>query len=85
MFCDDIMKGEHRGTRVGGRSEIWLRGFHEADKTWGSFPRRSRNTPCQRLLLLHVVGGHGAIKKRAVALMVGMVDVGLLGEVGSCC
>ena len=34
-----------------------------------------------RLLLLHAVGGHGAIKKRAVALRVGMV-VELLGESG---
>ena len=34
------------------------------------------------LWLLHAVGGHGAIKERAVALMVGMVDVGLLGESG---
>ena len=34
-----------------------------------------------RLLLLHAVGGHGAIKKRAVALRIGMV-VGLLGENG---
>ena len=34
------------------------------------------------LLLLHVVGGHGAIKKDAVWLMDGMVDVGLLGESG---
>ena len=32
-----------------------------------------------RLLLLHAVGGHGAIKNKAVALRVGMV-VGLLGE-----
>ena len=32
-----------------------------------------------QLLLLQVVGGHGAIRKRAVALRVGMV-VGLLGE-----
>ena len=31
------------------------------------------------LLLLQVVGGHGAIRKRAVALRVGMV-AGLLGE-----
>ena len=38
-----------------------------------------------RLLLLQVVGGHGTVKKRAVVLMVGMVDVDLLGEVGSCC
>ena len=37
-----------------------------------------------RLLLLHAVGGHGAIKNKAVALRVGMV-VKLLGEVGSCC
>ena len=34
------------------------------------------------LLLLQVVGGHGAIKKEAVWLMDGMVDVGLLGESG---
>ena len=34
-----------------------------------------------RLLLLHVVGGHGAIKKDAVWLVDGMV-VGLLGESG---
>ena len=32
------------------------------------------------LLLLQVVGGHGAIRKETVLLMVGMVDVGLLGE-----
>ena len=31
------------------------------------------------LLLLHAVGGHGAIKNKAVALRVGMV-VELLGE-----
>ena len=31
---------------------------------------------------MHVEGGHGAIKKRAVALMEGMVDVGLLGKSG---
>ena len=34
------------------------------------------------LLLLQVVGGHGAIKKVAVWLIDGMVDVGLLGESG---
>ena len=34
------------------------------------------------LLLLQVVGGHGAIRKETVELMVGMVDVGLLGEDG---
>ena len=34
------------------------------------------------LLLLQVVGGHGTIKKDAVWLMDGMVDVGLLGESG---
>ena len=34
------------------------------------------------LLLLHVEGGHGAIKKDAVWLIDGMVDVGLLGESG---
>ena len=33
-----------------------------------------------RLLLLHVVGGHGAIKNRVVELMVGMVVVGLFGR-----
>ena len=32
------------------------------------------------LLLLHVEGGHGTIKKDAVWLIDGMVDVGLLGE-----
>ena len=32
------------------------------------------------MLLLHVEGGHGAIRKDAVWLMDGMVDVGLLGE-----
>ena len=31
------------------------------------------------MLLLHVVGGHGAIKNKAVVLRVGMV-AGLLGE-----
>ena len=35
-----------------------------------------------QLLLLHVVGGHGAIRNKAVELRVGMVDVGLLGESG---
>ena len=34
-----------------------------------------------RLLLLHAVGGHSAIKNRAVALRVGMV-VGVLGGSG---
>ena len=34
------------------------------------------------LLLLQVVGGHGAIKKDAVWLIDGMVDVGLWGESG---
>ena len=34
------------------------------------------------LLLLQVVGGHGAIKKDAVWLMDGMVDVGMLGKRG---
>ena len=34
-----------------------------------------------QLLLLHAVGGHGAIKNRAVALRVGMA-VDLLGESG---
>ena len=34
------------------------------------------------MLLLHVVGGHGAIKNKVVELMVGIVDVGLLGESG---
>ena len=48
MFRDDIVKGDRRGTRVGGRSEIRSRGFREADKTWGSFPRRSGNTPHHR-------------------------------------
>ena len=35
-----------------------------------------------QLLLLHAVGGHGAIKNKAVVLMDGIVDVGLLGESG---
>ena len=34
------------------------------------------------LLWLQVVGGHGAIKKDAVWLRDGMLDVGLLGEDG---
>ena len=34
------------------------------------------------LLLLQVVGGHGVMRKDAVWLMDGMVDVGLLGESG---
>ena len=34
------------------------------------------------LLLLQVVGGHGAIRNKAVELMDGMLDVGLLGESG---
>ena len=34
------------------------------------------------MLLLQVVGGHGAIRKDVVWLMDGMVDVGLLGESG---
>ena len=44
--------------------------------------KASRTNGLLRLLLLHAVGGHGAIKKRVVALMVGMVNVGLLGESG---
>ena len=35
-----------------------------------------------RLLLLHAVGGHGAIKYKAVVLIDGMVVVGLLGKSG---
>ena len=34
------------------------------------------------LLLLQVVGGHGAIKNETVELMDGMVEVGLLGRNG---
>ena len=34
------------------------------------------------LLLLHSVGGHGAIRKSVAVLMEGMVDVGLLSENG---
>ena len=34
------------------------------------------------LWLLHVEGGHGAIKKETVWLIDGMVDDGLLGESG---
>ena len=41
--------------------------------------KASRTNGLLRLLLLHAVGGHGAIKKRAVVLRVGIV-VGLLGE-----
>ena len=44
-----------------------------------------RTSGLLQLLLLHVAGGHGAIKNKAVALIVGMVDVGMMGEVGSCC
>ena len=47
--------------------------------------KASRTKGSLWLLLLQVVGGHGAIKKLTVELMDGMVDVGLLGEVGSCC
>ena len=53
MFRDDIVKGDHRGTRVGGRSEIRSRGFREADKTQGSFPRWSGNMPHHRAILDH--------------------------------
>ena len=34
------------------------------------------------LLLLQVEGGHGAMRKKTVWLIDGMVDVGLLGEAG---
>ena len=44
--------------------------------------KASRTRGLLWLLLLHVVGGHGAIKKETVELMDGMVDVGLLGESG---
>ena len=44
--------------------------------------KASRTRGLLRLLLLHVEGGHGAIKKVTVWLMDGMVDVGLLGESG---
>ena len=55
------------------------------DKAITAGIKASRTNGLMWLLLLQVEGGHGAIRKRAVALMVGMVDVGLLGEVGSCC
>ena len=51
------------------------------DKTITAGIKASRTKGLLWLLLLHVVGGHGAIKKSAVLLMVGMV-VGLLGESG---
>ena len=41
--------------------------------------KASRTSGLLWLLLLHVEGGHGAIRKDAVWLMDGMVDVGLLG------
>ena len=44
--------------------------------------KASRTRGLLWLLLLHVEGGHGAIKKEAVWLIEGMVDVGLLGESG---
>ena len=44
--------------------------------------KASRTRGLLWLLLLQVVGGHGAIKKVAVWLIDGMVDVGLLGESG---
>ena len=44
--------------------------------------KASRTRGLLQLLLLHVEGGHGAIKKVTVWLMDGMVDVGLLGESG---
>ena len=44
--------------------------------------RARRTNGLLRLLLLQVVGGHGAIKNRVVELMVGMVVAGLLGENG---
>ena len=44
--------------------------------------KASRTKGLLWLLLLQVEGGHGAIKKLAVELRDGMVDVGLLGESG---
>ena len=44
--------------------------------------KASRTRGLLWLLLLQVVGGHSAIKKRAVVLIEGMVIVGLLGESG---
>ena len=44
--------------------------------------KASRTKGLLWLLLLHVVGGHGAMRNKTVALMDGMVDVGLLGESG---
>ena len=44
--------------------------------------KASRTRGLLWLLLLQVVGGHGAIKKRAVVLMDGMLIVGLLGRSG---
>ena len=52
------------------------------DKTITGGIKANRTKGLLRLLLLHVVGGHGAVKKRAVSLMDGMADVGLLGESG---
>ena len=49
------------------------------DKTITARIKASRTNGLLRLLLLHVVRGHGAIKKSAVLLRVGMV-AGLLGE-----
>ena len=43
--------------------------------------KASRTNGLLWLLLLHIVGGHGAIRKETVELMDGMV-VGLLGESG---
>ena len=52
------------------------------DKAIPTGIKASRTRGLLWLLLLQVVGGHGAIKKEAVWLMDGMVDGGLLGKSG---
>ena len=44
--------------------------------------KASRTRGLLWLLLWQVEGGHGAIRNKAVALRVGMLDVGLLGKSG---
>ena len=67
------------------RSRQTPKGIHRKRTTRTSRSKARRpgikarsNSRGLRLLLLHAVGGHGAIKNRAVALRVGMVVV-LLG------
>ena len=52
------------------------------DKTITAGIKASRTRGLLWLLLLQVVGGYGAIENKVVALRVGMVIVGLLGESG---